>query len=163
MRDHWPKLALLILALAVGAAFLVGSPPRAAQPYEWFVAFDEVFVGKVPRSDVTQLVDAGTIETDGFRDLVFSLGGEFKERPPAGGTIGAILLPDAPLAEELLRNEGVFAFPLEVRTDVAGRITGHIFVAEQQTAKIAFPAYRVYFYNETGTAANVSLYAYRTR
>ena len=116
----------------------------------------------VARSDTTQLVEAGTIETDGFSELVFSLGGEFKEAVPTSGTVGAILIPDHEVFEHLLLTEGHIVFPLEAQASISGQ-TGAIFISEQQTARIAFPRYRVYMYNETTSGANVSLFVYRTR
>jgi len=167
MRIRKPRrsisLALLpAVALSIGVATLAPTGAVAAES-SWFVSFEGVYVAQnVKRGDVTQLVDVGTILTDGFTELVFSFGGEFKERIPQDGTIGAILLPDEELVDYLLRNEGHFAFPLEARFDVSGLST-HIFISPQQTAKIGFPAYRVYLYNETNTAANISLYVYRNR
>ena len=38
-----------------------------------------------------------------------------------------------------------------------------IFVSEQQTQRVAFPRYRVFFYNETSSTAVVSLSVYRSR
>jgi len=62
----------------------------------------------------------------------------------------------------LLRNEGHFAFPVEIKFDVAG-LNSQVFLSHQQTAKIAFPRYRIYLYNETHSAAAVSLFVYRVR
>ena len=155
-------LACLTLSLSACVAFLV-APPALAQGSSWFVSFEGVEVApNIPRNSVTQLIDAGSIETDGFSELVFSFGGEFKGSIPGSGMIGAILLPDEELVDYLLRNEGHFAFPLEVKFSVQGLRT-HVFLSEQQTAKIGFPRYRIYLYNETGTAASVSLFVYRNR
>jgi len=153
----WSATVLLVGSTALAPGTVV------AEERSWFVSFEGIYVAQnTKRSDVTQLIDGGTITTDGFSDLVFSFGGEFKERVPRGGTIGAILLPDADLVDELLRNEGHFAFPLEVKFDVAG-LSRQIFISAQQTAKIGFPRYRIYLYNETDSAANVSLFVYRSR
>ena len=101
--------------------------------------------------------------TDGFTELVFSLGGEFKDLVPESGTVGAILLPDSEVFDYLLRTEGQFAFPLEVEADVKRHLKGTIFISDQQTAKVAFPRYRVYLYNQSTSTATVSLFVYRTR
>jgi hypothetical protein len=84
-------------------------------------------------------------------DLVFSLGGEFKEG-----------IPDTEVSIYLLENEGYIPFPLEVTFDTSG-LKRTVFISDQQTAKIAFPRYRVYFYNETDSGATMSLFIYRTR
>ena len=155
------RLALALLLPVAGAVLL--STAVQADEQSWFVSFERINVAQgIKRNDVTQLIDAGSIKTDGFTELVFSFGGEFKEAVPSSGTLGAILLPDEEIIDYLLRNEGHFAFPLEVKFDVAG-LNGHVFLSEQQTARIAFPRYRIYFYNETRSGATVSLYVYRVR
>lgn len=128
----------------------------------WFVSFEGIDVAPVARDNVSQLVDAGAFDANGFRDLVFSLGGEFREGLPRGGRVGAILLPDEELVDQLLRGEGTFVFPFEVWFDVNDP-ERHIFISEQKVARVAFPRYRVYFYNETTSGARVSLYVYRSR
>jgi hypothetical protein len=50
------------------------------------------------------------------------------------------------------------------RTEVDVRgLNGHVFLSAQPTAKIGFPRYRIYFYNETSSAAKVALFVYRSR
>ncbi|MDH3626746.1 MAG: hypothetical protein OEV00_10420 [Acidobacteriota bacterium] len=156
MRSH-----RLVLSVTV-ALLLLGSTTIGADNTNWFVSFERVQVPPVERSDTTQLVDAGTIQTDGFSELVFSLGGEFKEGIPESGKVGVILIPDMPVFTELLRTEGEFIFPLEASVDIRG-LSSAIFISDQQTAKVAFPRYRVYVYNETTSGAMVSLFVYRTR
>jgi len=155
-RRVWPILPALVLA----ATLLCG--PLQAESENWFVSFERIDVPPVARSNTTQLIDVGTIETDGFYELVFSLGGEFKEGVPDRGVVGAILIPDIEMFDYLLRSEGQFIFPLEV-TVGADRVVEAIFVSEQQTTRVAFPRYRVYLYNETTSGASVNLYIYRTR
>ena len=150
-----PGLGLL-LALSLVAA------PAMADDSRWFVGFTGIQVPPIERDNTTQLIEAGTIETDGFTDLVFSLGGEFKEGIPTTGRIGVVLIPDIDVFQTLLMNEGEFIFPLEAQANIKN-MTTPIFVSEQQTAKIAFPRYRVFLYNETSSGAMVSLYVYRTR
>lgn len=158
------SIACMVLSLLTAVAGLsIPSAPVLADESSWFVSFERINVAQgIQRSDVTQLIDAGSIETDGFTDLVFSFGGEFKEGVPSSGTLGAILLPDEELVDYLLRNEGHFVFPIEVKFDVAG-LASHVFLSQQQTATIGFPRYRIYFYNGTNSAASVSLYVYRIR
>ena len=144
------------------ALILFAATSVAAQGPGWFTSFERVHVPPVQRNDTTQLVEAGTIDTDGFSELVFSLGGEFKEAIPGSGTVGAILIPDIEMFIYLLRSEGEFVFPLEAKFSVRS-MPSAIFVSEQQRAKIAFPRYRVFLYNETTSGATVSLFVYRTR
>jgi hypothetical protein len=148
------KVASLALLL------LVAAPALATD--DWFVSFERIQVSPIQRSNTPSLVEVGTVDTDGFSELVFSLGGEFKEGVPSSGKIGVVLIPDIEIFQYLLRSEGQFVFPLEVVYEV-GKINGAIFVSPAQTAKVAFPAYRVYMYNETTSGATVSLFVYRTR
>jgi hypothetical protein len=129
----------------------------------WFRSFPRNQVPFVERSNTTQLVEIGTIDTDGFSDLVISFGGEFKEGIPTSGVVGVLLIPDEEVFQYLLRSEGKFVFPLEARYEVQGESESAIFISEQQTAKVAFPRYRIYMYNETTSGATVSLFIYRTR
>ena len=151
----------LALSIAVGLVLLTATAD-AADETKWFVSFERIQVSPVSRSDTTQLVEAGIIETDGFSELIFSLGGEFKEGIPESGTVGAVLIPDIDVFIHLFKNEGEFAFPLEAKVEIRG-LSSAIFISEQQRAKVAFPRYRVYLYNETGSGAMVSLFVYRTR
>jgi len=128
----------------------------------WFVSFTRIPLPLVDRIDTSQLVEAGRLETDGFTELVFNLGGEFKEAIPSHGAVGAVLIPDIEVFQYLFRDEGQFVFPLEVKIDVS-TMDGAIFISEQQTVKVAFPAYRVFLYNETDSGAMASFYVYRTR
>jgi hypothetical protein len=143
-------------------AVLAATGPAAVAAESWFVSFPRVAVAPVDRSDTTQLVEAGVIRTDGFSELVFSLGGEFKEAVPSSGRVGALLIPDQEVFDYLLKNEGRIVFPLEVKIDIKPG-TGSIFLSDQVRADVGFPAYRVYFYNETTSGANVSLFVYRRR
>jgi hypothetical protein len=146
-----------------GILALLASLPVAAAPVDtWFVPFERIQVSPVERKDTTRLVEAGTIQTDGFNELVFSFGGEFKEAVPQSGRVGAILIPDHQVFEYLLHNEGRIVFPLEVVVPISAE-TGNIFVSEQIVANVAFPSYRVYLYNETSSGASVSLFVYRRR
>ena len=166
MKRRNPGFAVAVL-LGVASLTLVGlqlsgTATHADDGSHWFVSFDSVTLPPTARSDTTQLLEIGSIETDGFSDLVFSLGGEFKEGVPTSGRVGVVLIPDIDLFDNLLRNEGEFVFPLEVIYEV-GPLNSAIFISPQQTAKIAFPRYRVYLYNETTSGASVVLYVYRTR
>ena len=153
----------LVLTGLVAVVATVDTSLGASGDGGWFVSFDRQVVSPVGRGEVTRLVDIGTIQTDGFNELVFSLGGEFKQGVPSSGRIGALLIPDQAIFDYLLRKEGKIVFPLEAMAMVPGDLQGAVFVSEQQTARVAFPAYRVYLYNETDSSATVGLFVYRTR
>ena len=146
-----------LFALAVLAA-----PPLAADETGWFVLLPSVPVPPIPKSDTQRLLDGGVIETDGFAQMTFSFGGEFKDSVPNGGRLGALLVPDDPRILHLLRNEGQIVFAVEVKF-VVGPNQNAIFVSEQQTQRVAFPRYRVFFYNETNSTAVVAFAVYRSR
>ena len=160
--DSGPRPAAWLTALLLVAPAILSIDSRADEGTKWFVSFERVSVAPVDRDDASQLVDAGTIETDGFSELVFSLGGEFKEVVPTSGTVGAILIPDIDVFIYALRNEGQFIFPLEATAKIGGGRAA-IFISEQQTARVAFPRYRVFLYNETTSGATVSFFIYRSR
>ena len=138
----------------------IAAPPALAEEGGWFVEFEGFNVPPVQRDKVTQLVEIGTIDTDGFTDLALSIGGEFREVAPTSGRIGALLIPDIPSHVFLLEKEGQFVFPLEVSVLIQGQ---RLFVSEPHNVRVAFPRYRVYLYNETRSTALVKLYAYRSR
>ena len=148
------RRALLAVVLALS--------PLLAEDSAWFVSIPPVTVGSVPRADTHRLLEGGVIETDGFAQMTFSFGGEFKDAIPDSGKIGALLVPDDPKILHLLRNEGHIVFAVEVTYKVVpGKHA--VFVSEQQTQRVAFPRYRVFFYNETASTAVVSLSVYRSR
>lgn len=146
----------------LAAVGLVLALPLAAQESAWFVSVPTLPVPPIPRGDTQRLLDGGTIETDGFAQMTFSFGGEFKDAVPTSGRIGAILVPDDPRILQLLQREGQVVFAVEVTYKVTGS-RNPIFVSEQQTHRVAFPRYRVFFYNETNSTATVSLNVYRSR
>ena len=134
-----------------------------AQENHWFVAYEGQSVSPhIARTDTQRLVEVGTVETDGFSELRISIGGEFKEAIPRGGTIGAILIPDINPFTYLLQQEGKIVFATEVNVPIGGQ-SGAIFYSETVPAKVAFPAYKIYLYNDTTSAANVNIYVYRVR
>jgi hypothetical protein len=134
------KRRMVIFAAAAVVAVL-GAGGVAGSEDSWFVPFHRIQVPPVDRTETTQLIDAGTIETDRFNELVFSFGGEFKEGVPQSGRIGAILIPDHSVFEYLLMNEGRIVFPLEVEVQIS-RETGRIFVSEQIVHNVALFVYR---------------------
>ena len=143
-------------------AVLVTASPLFADDSAWFVSVPPLSVSPVPRAETHRLQEGGVVETDGFAQMTFSFGGEFKDAVPSTGRIGALLVPDDPKILHLLRSEGQIVFAVEVLYKV---VPGQhaIFVSEQQTQRVAFPRYRVFFYNETGSTATVSLSVYRSR
>jgi len=134
-----------------------------AQETHWFAAFEGQSVSPgIARTDTQRLLEVGTVETDGFTEMRISIAGEFKETVQRGGTVGVILIPDINPFTYLLQQEGQIVFATEVTVAIGGQ-PGAIFYSEAVPAKVAFPAYRIYLYNDTTSAASVNVYVYRVR
>ena len=134
-----------------------------AQETHWFAAYEGQSVSPgIARTDTQRFVEVGTVDTDGFSELRISIAGEFKEGIPRGGAIGAILIPDINPFTYLLQQEGKIVFATEVNVPIGGQ-SGAIFYSEAVPSKVAFPAYKIYLYNDTTSAANVNVYIYRVR
>jgi len=153
------RAAMVCCAVVLGVLAFATAPADES----WAESFRRVQVpGDVARNDVTDLVDAGVVRTDGFSDLRVSLGGEFKEGVPSVGRVGVLLIPNEEAFLYLLRSEERIVFPLEATVDLAGN-SDAVFVSGQHEFKIAFPEYRVFLYNETTSGAVVSVFVYRSR
>lgn len=126
------------------------------------VTLDSTNVSPVPRSATTRLIDAGTIETDGYSHVVLSLYGEVRGELTRPGTLGAILVPDTETAERLLKTKSVFLFPVELAAALTpdGR---SVFQSSQLRVVVAFPRYRVLFWNSSDKTVIATLSAYRTK
>jgi hypothetical protein len=156
MIDRRRGIALMaVLALLAVAQ----SGPLAA--YGALVSFETVTVPPVGRGETNELIDAGILDVEGYRDVVLSIGGELKKGSVGGGSIGAILMPEKASFEFVRRNERLYPFPMEVAVKIQPNAPP-VFVGEQVVARVAFPRYRVLFYNSTGRTATVSLFAYRS-
>lgn len=126
------------------------------------ISIEDFTVAPVLRNEVERLVDAGTIQTDGYKEMVLSLGGEVGEFPEANGKIGVILIPNQHPFDKALEYLGVLGFPIEISSTI--RSQGPlIFASDQMAVRIAFPSYRVLMYNTTNKTARVWFYAYRTQ
>jgi hypothetical protein len=126
------------------------------------VQIDAIDVTPVPRETTTRLIDAGTVDTDGFSHVVLSVFGEVRGELTRPGRVGAVLVPDSDISEKLLKTKGVFLFPLEVSAslDTQG---GSVFMAEQRRFEVGFPSYRLLLYNTSDRTAITSVAVYRTK
>jgi hypothetical protein len=147
----------LSIGLAAGLA-------ATAQDSGWFTSFEgQPVAPHVLRTDAQRLVDVGSVDTDGFTEMRISIAGEFKDTVPRKGAVGAILIPDVGPFTYLLEQEGKIVLATEVQVSIGDHQGDAIFYSSAVPAKVAFPAYRIYLYNETGSAANVNVYVYRVR
>ena len=147
----------------LAAAFVAVASARAQEISSTaaFTALPMTQVSPVHRSEYTNLVEGGILDTDGWTYLVLNLAGEMKGTVP-GGNIGVILIPDRQLFRRAFQTLGVLPASLEMIVPLAAG-TPPYFLARQQRFEIGFPRYRIYYYNETGQGATVNLFAYRTR
>jgi hypothetical protein len=150
-------VAGLLCLLAVGSA-------RGAESISagQLVGAKGIVVPPVEKIDVTRLVDAGTIGTDGFAYMVVNMGGELKDSPNRQGVVGALLVPDIAPFDMVLAFHNIVPVPLEIKAPVNAE-THPSFMAKQVRFEVGFPKYRVLLYNTTGTTVTVTLTAYRTQ
>lgn len=121
--------------------------------------FSNVLVAPVPRSTTSRLVEAGTLQTDGFATLLLSLAVEIKGTVTTGGTVGVMLVPDEPLVIETLRTDGVVLFPVELSVEADVGADGWL-TAGPIEVELAFPSYRVLLYNGSDKSLSANLFAY---
>jgi hypothetical protein len=139
-----------------GKVELGGPTPQSA-----LVRFDEEIVAPVQREDTTALVRGGVLQTEGFVSIVLSLAGQIRADTYRPGQVGAILIPEVEPMTAAFHEAGQFLFPLEVQASAAA--SGNLyFGSEPKVQALAFPRYRVYFYNSTDRPATVTLFAYLT-
>jgi len=156
-KRHVAFAALAVSLLSTGLV-------RGTEPVSMgqLVGMRGVVVPPVEKTDVTKLVDAGTIDTDGFATMVLNLAGELKENPTRQGVVGALLIPDIPPFDTVLTHLNVAAIPLEIQAAVTAEHLPFL-MAKQKRFDVGFPRYRVLLYNTTGASATVAIFAYRAR
>lgn len=112
------------------------------------------------RRQVNDLASGGTITTDGFTHAVLSLQGEWRNREGTSCTAGALLVPDKGPVLRAFREDGVYQFTLEAVARL--RTPGTLFYSDPQRVLVGFPSYRVFFFNDCPSSAEVNLYVYLT-
>lgn len=147
---NWPDVQ------KVSGAVTVQGPVRLAS----MVALEDLVVGPVARSRTTRLLDAGTLDLDGYGHVVLSLLGQTKGQVVQRGVVGAILIPDHETVLEAFFQRGETLFALSVEAE-AREVSPYLASAGPRS-EIAFPRYRVFLWNATDKSAQVALYAYRT-
>lgn len=131
-------------------------------PQARFVAGPETLVTTAPPENTNRLIPGGAIETSGYSEVVLSLTIQTKGDMPRAGRIGALLVPDVGPIQQAFAEQGAIQFPLEVNVSVSPGAS--VFLASNQPRyQVAFPRYRVFFYNTTERAVTASLYAYMTQ
>ena len=139
---------------SVDGTVTVASPIPATR----FLTVFEV-VSPADRSDLHLYTDAGVVDLSGFSTAVLSLGGEVKGSSPAGGTVGAVLIPAESAIEDAFIHHQTLLFPLMVEAEL-GPPGVALFGNSREPARLAFPRYRVYLFNSGRNAVRASLYIY---
>lgn len=145
---------LLVLTVALGAARAEERPAATS-----LVRFGRIVVPPVARTEIANLVVAGTIDTDGYKHVVLNLVGELKSASDAG-VLGVILIPDIAPFDRAFLDRGLLPVSMEL---TATSMPDGRFMARQQTFEVGFPRYRVLLFNTATSTATASVFAYRTR
>jgi hypothetical protein len=122
---------------------------------------DHAVVSPGTPQEVGSLTEGALIDVTGFTSVVLSLAGEVKGTVAREGRVGALLVPDEPELIRALREDGVVPFPLKVEARVLPTQQA-LFTSDQPALPVGFPRYRVFFYNTTPRATEVSLWVYMT-
>jgi hypothetical protein len=125
------------------------------------VTFKELIVPPVLSTDTTRLVEAGTLVTDGFPNVVLSLHGVVRGDVKRTGDVGVILIPDVTTVQEAFNEQGKTHFALEAIASGVSNATP-FFASNQPRYTIGFQSYRVLLYNSTDKTVTANLYAYLT-
>jgi len=146
------------------------------------VTFENITVPPVKPSDTTRLVEAGTLVTDGFPEVVLSLHGVVRGSALKHGEVGAILIPDQHVVrgsalkhgevgailipdqqqiQEAFDEQGFFHFALRAAAHDVSSKTPY-FASDQPKYTVGFENYKVLLYNTTDKTVSVNLFAYLT-
>lgn len=125
-------------------------------------SYEEILVPPVRPTETTRLIEAGTLDTDGYPAVVLSLHGLTRGDVKKSGDVGAILIPVEQRIEEGFNEQGLMPFSLETAASGVSADTPY-FASAQPRYVVAFPRYRVLLYNTTDKSVTVSLYAYLTQ
>jgi hypothetical protein len=128
-------------------------------PSTTLLRISEAVVAPADPADAINLVSAGTLEAHGFRSAVLSLAGQIKSNYPGSGAIGALLVPDTEFFKRAFEEDGEALLSIRIEAPVDSE-NGTYFATTQPQEHLAFPVYRVYFFNTTERPASVDLYAY---
>jgi len=147
-----------LVAASAASAQAIGS----VQGSQALVGTSGISVPPVQRSEVTNMIDAGTIDTEGFTHVTVNLAAELKGPASTDGVVGAVLIPDIHPFDTAYNTLGLLPASLDLTS--AARAHGGLYtMAKQATMEVGFPRYRVLLYNTTGVAATVAFFAYRSR
>lgn len=127
-------------------------------PHTRMVRFEDNVVSPVNRSEYTNLREVGQLDSSGFSTAVVSLVGEVKGSAVAGGKVGLLLLPDEEPILQAFRDHGETLLAIELKAEIKTSSVG-VFSAKA-VQQIAFPRYRLFFYNEGSNSVEANAYVY---
>lgn len=151
-------LSLILVAMFPAGALAQGTLTNET---ETFASARAVLVPPVQRTDTTNLVDIGVLETNGYDTLTLNFAGATTNVVDTGGSIGVILIPAIEPFELAFQNRGLLPASLEINVTVSAGGPPE-FMAKQVKVDVGFPRYRVLLYNSTSNAANVYFFAFRS-
>lgn len=124
-------------------------------------SFENIIVPPVRRGDTTRMIEAGTLFTDGFPNVVLSLHGQVKGSVLRKGSVGAILIPVQEMIQLAFNEQGLMHFALEVAAADVSSDTP-FFASTQPRHTVGFNAYRIFLYNTTDKTVTANLFTYLT-
>ncbi|HEX4440446.1 MAG TPA: hypothetical protein VH854_10280, partial [Thermoanaerobaculia bacterium] len=159
------RRTLTIALVAAGVASAAAAQSQILEKMEQsdaLIGLRGLMIPPIERLETTNLIDAGTIDTDGYTHVTLNLAAELKGHASKRGVIGVMLIPDVQPFEKAYRILGWVptSFDFVVVATPAG---SSYLMAEQRTFEVGFPRYRALLYNSTGTSATVAFFAYRTK
>jgi hypothetical protein len=124
-----------------------------------FVEREGLVVPTSRRSEVSEMIQGGIVETDGYTSMTISLQGEFRSPTFMSGTIGVLLIPDEKPVGRSLREGKIIQFGLESAAKVTSGAPS-FFSADQVQLRVGFPRYRMYLYNTSDKTVEANVYLY---
>lgn len=124
-----------------------------------YITKEGLVVPTSQRAELSEMVFAGTIETDGFTSLLISLQGEMRSDVYSSGTIGVLLIPDEKSILRALREAKRVQFPVECKVHTKSGDPIY-FESEQVQQRIAFSRYKMYLYNTANKSVEANIYLY---
>ena len=155
-------IAGILGRISLFSLLLVASRASLAAQVAGLRAFEGISVTTAARSDTSRLTDGGVVSLEGAGGFVVTLAGELRGRADRDGVIGLLLVPELPYFTSLYRSRRLVLSAAEFTAAVAAGDSSY-FMSESKHTAAGFPAYHLYLYNTTGSAASVNVYVYPTR
>lgn len=111
------------------------------------------------RTELSELLHAGKVETEGYTSVSLYLQGEIKSTTFLSGTIGVILIPDEEPILRALKEVKQIQFPLEAVCVIKSGDSEY-FSCQLNDQKIGFARYRIFLYDTLNKSADVNAYLY---